>query len=782
MAKLPSGTVTFLFTDIEGSTKLARQHGENWEALRARHHSILRQAIESQGGYVFQIIGDAFCAAFHTAGQAIRATREAQIGLQGEPWGEAPIRVRMAIHTGKADVQENGEYHGYLAMSRIQRLMSAGHGGQVLISAAARELLLEDLPEGVSLRDLGERSLKDLVHPEHIYQLVSAGLPVDFPPLKTLDAYRHNLPTQLTSFIGREKEIEEIRQAILSHRLVTLTGSGGTGKTRLSLQVAAELLDQFPHGVWFVELTAITDPDFIPKAVLSAIGIPEQPGMGVMQLLMDYLREKKLLLVLDNCEHLVEPSAKLVDALLGGSPTVKIMVTSREALGISGEFIWHVPSLSLPDTRQLPPVEGLSQYEAVRLFIERATLVQPHFLVTNDNAPALAQICFRLDGIPLAIELAAARMRALSLEQIASRLDDRFRLLTGGSRTALERHQTLRAAIDWSHNLLSAEERLLLRRLSVFAGGWTLEAAEQVCIEEGEELDVLDLLARLVEKSLVILDESRYHMLETTRQYAREKLLESEEGLVLRDRHFAYFLDMAEKGDPEIRGPNQIEWLHLLEAMRDNLRAALEWGIESQPAEAALRMVEKLDRFWFVRGDHHEGLHWLRRVLAIPGVPEHPDLYAEALTQQAAHTWLTIGGREAKSAAEEALAIARAINSKWAKARALQVLGVILIRENDVAAARSLEEESKALFREVQDQYGYATVILGLALGYLVEGDQATSLAMHEQALSLFRELGDRYFQSVALRFIGLLLARQGSPAQAPGARVGRHSHVLPRR
>ena len=312
MTSLPSGTVTFLFTDIEGSTRLAQQYRDKWETLRERHHAILHSAIVAYNGYVFQIIGDAFCTAFHTAGDALRAAAKSQVDLYSENWGDAPIKVRIGIHTGKAEIQENGEYHGYLAMSRIQRLMSAGHGGQVLISAATQELLLEDLPEDVSLQDMGARRLKDLIRPEHIYQLVSANLPVEFPPLKTLDAYRHNLPVQLTSFIGREKEMSEIKESILAHRLITLIGSGGTGKTRLSLQVAADLLDQFPDGVWFVELASITDPDLIPQTILSALGIPEQPGLIVLQLLMDYLREKKLFLMLDNCEHLIEASAKLI--------------------------------------------------------------------------------------------------------------------------------------------------------------------------------------------------------------------------------------------------------------------------------------------------------------------------------------------------------------------------------------------------------------------------------------------------------------------------------------
>jgi class 3 adenylate cyclase len=393
MTNLPSGTVTFLFTDIEGSTKLAQQYPDRWESLRERHHAILQSAVEAHNGYVFQIIGDAFCVAFHTASDAVRAAGKSQVDLYTENWGNVPIKVRMGIHTGQAQLQEAGDYHGYLAMSRVQRLMSAAHGGQVLLSLAAQELVRDDVPEDVSLRDMGEKRLKDLIRSEHIYQLVISDPPADFPKIKTLDAYRHNLPAQMTSFIGREKEIIEIKHAINGHRLVTLTGSGGTGKTRLSLQVAAELLDLFKQGVWFVELAPLTDPELIPQTILSVIGIREQQGKLSIELLRDYLSDKKTLIVLDNCEHLVEASAKVTDTLLKAAPQLKILASSREALGVKGELSYPVPSLSLPDVKHLPAIEQFSQYEAVRLFIDRACLVSPHFEVDKNNAPFIAQIC-----------------------------------------------------------------------------------------------------------------------------------------------------------------------------------------------------------------------------------------------------------------------------------------------------------------------------------------------------------------------------------------------------
>ncbi|HKY54616.1 MAG TPA: adenylate/guanylate cyclase domain-containing protein, partial [Anaerolineales bacterium] len=396
MTGLPTGTVTFLFTDIEGSTKLAQEYPDRWESLRERHHAILNSAIQSHNGFVFQVIGDAFCAAFHTAGDALQAAIKSQIDLHTENWSDAPIKVRMGVHTGKAEVQENGEYHGFLTMSRVQRLMSAGHGGQVLISLATEELVRDELPENVSLRDMGEKRLKDLIRSEHIYQLVISNLPADFPPLKTLDVYRHNLPAQMTSFIGREKEMAEITQSISGHRLLTLTGSGGTGKTRLSLQVAAELLDQFRDGVWFIELAPLTNPDLIPQTILSTLGVREQQDKTAIQTLITYLQGNNLLLVFDNCEHLVEACAQLVDTMLNQAQTLKILATSREPLGVRGEVTWHVPPLSLPDAKQIPTIEQLSQYEAVQLFTERALLAQPHFVVTKDNAPAIAQICSRL--------------------------------------------------------------------------------------------------------------------------------------------------------------------------------------------------------------------------------------------------------------------------------------------------------------------------------------------------------------------------------------------------
>ena len=401
MTNRPSGTVTFLFTDIEGSTKLAQEHPDEMPALLARHNEILSQSIEAHNGYVFQIVGDSFSASFHSATNALNAAKDAQRNLQSEVWNPAPIKVRMGIHTGTAQLTEENQYSGYATLASTQRIMSAGHGGQVLLSNITRELTGDGLPKDTELIDLGEKRLKDLLRPERLYQLNISGFTTTFPPLKTLDSFPNNLPVHLTSFIGRENEIDEVKQELSEHRLVTLTGSGGVGKTRLSLQVAAEVVEEFDHGVWFVELAPLADPDMLPQAILSALGVKDQSGKEPLELLKTYLQEKTALIVLDNCEHLISASARVVNELLRAAPRIKVLASSREALGVRGEMSYPVPSLTLPNLKHLPATESLSQYEAVRLFIDRALLVSPHFVVDKENAPYLAQICHRLDGIPL---------------------------------------------------------------------------------------------------------------------------------------------------------------------------------------------------------------------------------------------------------------------------------------------------------------------------------------------------------------------------------------------
>ena len=645
---LPNGTVTFLFTDMEGSTRLWEEHPQAMRPALARHDALLRQAIEDNNGVVFKTIGDAFCTAFATAPDALKAALAAQCALHAEPWPDAlSLRVRMALHTGAAELRE-GDYFGQ-PLNRVARLLGAGHGGQTLLSDVAHDLTRDTLPASVSLLSLGEHRLRDLGRPESVFQLLHPALPSEFPPLKSLDnpELPNNLPVQVTSFIGREKEIEAVETLLSKTRLLTLTGSGGCGKTRLGLQVAADVLENYPDGVWLIELAPLADPALVPQAVAQALNVSEEPGKPLLPTLVAALKAKRLLLVLDNCEHVLDACSRLVDALLRACPGVGVLASSREGLGIAGETVYRVPSLSLPDPKQTATPASLNLYEAVRLFVDRARAALPGFVVTNANAPALASVCHRLDGIPLAIELAAARVRSLSVEEINNKLDNRFRLLTGGSRTALPRQQALRALIDWSFDLLNAQEKMLLCRLSVFAGGWTLQAAEAVGVGESltgesiEDWEILDLLTSLVDKSLVLAqtqrETTRYGLLETVRQYVRDRLTESGESLVVRTRHANYFLTLAEEVKPKMRGMEQVQWMGVLEEEHDNLRQALAWYAEdAQDAEAGgkgLRLAAALFELWKTHGHLSEGRERLHTLLAHPTRQEPTSARAQALAE-----------------------------------------------------------------------------------------------------------------------------------------------------
>ena len=772
--QLPIGTVTFLFTDIEGSTRLSQEYPEAMPALLKRHDEILIKSIQAHNGRIFRNIGDAFCAAFSSAGDAVKAAIQTQQLLLHEAWSPAPVKVRMGLHTGTIQLSGEYEYLGYATLALCQRVMSAGHGGQVLLSNAARELVRDSLPGESELLDLGERRLKDMLRPEHLYQLIAPGLPPTFPPLKTLDSFPNNLPAQLTSFIGREKEISEVKQELRGHRLVTLTGSGGTGKTRLSLQVVSELLDQFPDGIWFIELAPLSDPELIPQTILSTIGLNEQAGKPAIELLKEYLRDRRSLIVLDNCEHLIDASAKVTDILLNAAPDLKILASSREALGVRGELSYPVPSLSSPDINNLPVAEKLSQYEAVRLFIDRASLVSPNFIVDKDNAPFIAQICHRLDGIPLAIELAAARVKMLSVEQISNRLDDRFRLLTGGARTALPRQQTLRALIDWSYDILSANERLLLCRLSVFAGGWTIEAAEEICAGEGiDSYDVLELLTQLVNKSLVVVIEKpqtnlkplssrgdlRYRMLETIRQYGHEKLFEDGEGEKIRARHFDYYLKKAKYLLPEFFGPKELVWMVWLDEEWDNLRAAVEWSLESRP-DAGLEMVNCLGYLSLDNlNNMTDMLDWLWELLAHQANSARTATRALGLLHWA---WYANANYERYSAQvqamnEESISIYEELGDKNGLAHAY--VGMALTAPT-VEIGKSFFRKGIALLRETNDKVWIAYALR--YFGWMLETqDFASKLSSLQESLAIYRKLGFTSGIIEALKQLGALAIRE---------------------
>lgn len=754
MINIPSGTVTFLFTDIEGSTQLWEQHPEAMKLALARHDVILRQTIETHAGHIFKTVGDAFYAAFTSAPQALSAALDAQRAIHAESWGETPIKIRVALHTGAAE-SRNGDYFGP-PLNRVARLLAAGHGGQTLLSAATDELVHDHLLDGAELRDMGEWQLKDITRPEHIYQLMVPGLPSEFSPLRTMDALRTNLPGQLTSFIGRKKEMAAIKQLIANNRLTTLIGPGGTGKTRLSIEIGTDLLSAFPDGVWFIELAPLADPTLVPQGAATALGLREEPGRPLMETVISYLRPKTALLILDNCEHLIDASARFAETVLQTCPDLRILTSSREALSIPGEMPYRVPSLSVPDAQHLPALEDVTQYEALRLFVERAQTAQPGFTLTAKDMPFVIEICSRLDGIPLAVELAAVRVKILRVEQIAERLNDRFRLLTGGSRTALPRQQTLRALIDWSYDMLSASESAALRRISVFAGGWVMDAAEAVCPEMAD-YEVLDIITQLANKSLVVVDaneqaEPRYRLLETVRQYAREKLTDANEGMAARDAHLNYYLRLVERAEAELTGPQVTECLQQLEVELDNLRAALEWSL-NRDVLTGLRLVNALFWFWDESGHLHDGLYWLGQLLSQPEAQAPTALRARALSIQG-----VLGGSRASF--DESLALYRQLDDERGLAFSLLYLGRFIFQE-DNERAQQLLAESLALYRKLGDQVGMSDALnhLGVIANDMKDYDQARIYL--EEGLAICRRI--RYVAGTtrALAQLGHLAIKQ---------------------
>jgi predicted ATPase/class 3 adenylate cyclase len=599
MVELPSGTVSFLFTDLEGSTRLWEEHPEAMQAALARHDAILREAIVADNGHLVKTTGDGVHAVFETARDALRAAVRGQRKLYEQDWPlTGPLRVRMGVHTGEAQ-RRDGDYYG-TAANRAARLMAAAHGGQILVSLTTEELLRDARDTGTRFVDLGAHRLRDLSRAEQLFQVVTDDLPCEFPPIQSIDAFPGNLPLQLTSFVGREGEVTALSQALEGSRLVTLTGVGGVGKTRLATQVAAEILPRFDDGAWLCELASATDADTLDQVVAATLGVSQRSASTLEDSIIEFLRNKELLLLLDNCEHLLEPAGSLAEAILRSCVGIRILATSREGLGALGEQVWPLRSLRVP---RAGAQEGTTDVGAVRLFIDRARAARPGFDPDGKNLEAVAEVCRRLDGIPLAIELAAARLEAMSAPEIAELLDERFRLLTGGRRTAVERHQTLRAAVDWSYSLLSETEQRIFDRIGVFAGTFDARAASEVASDgETRPWDVREAIGALVAKSLVIAEETptgvtRFQMLETLRQYAREQLEEHEETDHWRRRHAEFFAFFAQEAGPALLGPDELEWRPRVGEEIDNLRAAVLWGLDaSAPAdvELALRIIAEL--------------------------------------------------------------------------------------------------------------------------------------------------------------------------------------------
>jgi predicted ATPase/class 3 adenylate cyclase/Tfp pilus assembly protein PilF len=772
----PSGTVTFLFTDVEGSTRRWEQNSQTARDAIERHFALLDEAIEANHGVRFKTIGDAIQAAFPTAPDALLAAISAQRALAAADWdGLAPLSVRMALHTGAA-APVDGDYLAP-ALNRLSRLLAAGAGGQILITEATHHLLRDSLPADVSRQDLGSHRLRDLREAEHVYQVNAFGLPVSFPPLKTIDRQTNNLPAQLTEFIGREREVEDARRILARPgvRLLTLTGPGGTGKTRLALRVAADMLGEYDDGVWFVALAPISSAGLVAPTIAESLGLREVPDEPALETLRAYLRPKHLLLVLDNFEHVID-AAPVVADLLTTCPALQILVTSRAPLRVSGEHELPVPPLALPDAEDGLQLEEILASEAVRLFVDRARAVRGDFVVTERNARTIASICRRLDGLPLAIELAAARVRLLSPEAILSRLDSRLALLTGGGRDRPERQQTLRAAIAWSHDLLNADEQILLRRLAVFIGGWSLDEAEAIVnAMDVPDISVIDGLTALSDNSLIRQTEAasaddsiepRFFMLQTIREFALEQLAASGERDAVKTAHAEHFLALATEAEPHLTGSNAVPWLDRLESEHGNLRAALAWFAERGERASAVRLAGALWRFWWVRGHIGEGREQLERALGIEGAM---DAASEAVALDGAGVLAETQGDYARAAAlhEEALTRSRENGDSIGIARALGNLGVLAYDQRDDARAATLLDESLTLARDAGDQLTVATALNDLGLVAHRQGDLVRAETLFRESLALRRAIGNASEIARSLNNIGAVAFDQGNFAMA---------------
>jgi predicted ATPase/class 3 adenylate cyclase len=763
MSELPTGTVTFLFSDIEGSTRIAQERPADWPDILARHRELMRASFAAQGGVEVGTEGDSFFAAFPSASGALAAAVEAQRSLAGEPWpDDVEVRVRIGMHTGEATVQD-GTYVG-IAVHRAARIGQAGHGGQVLLSDATRTLVLDAVPPGVALHGLGRHRLRDLEQAEELSELVIDGLPSEFPPIRSLDTIRNNLPVQATSFFGRDAEIAEVGELLTSSRLLTLTGPGGTGKTRLSLQVAATVADRYPDGVTFVPLGSIEEVDLVVPAIARELGIADAGGSQPMERLQAFLRDRRALLVLDNFEQ-IQGAAPAIGELLPAAPAITIIVTSRSPLHVYGEREYPVPPLAVPDPSRLPPLAVLSQFESVALFVDRAKAALPSFAVTNENAPAVAEICYRLDGLPLAIELAAARIKLLTPQAILDRLGQRLALLSGGARDLPARQQTLRGAIEWSYDILDDGDRRLFAAFSVFVSGATVEAIEAVCAEP--DLDVFECLASLVDKSLVRRSasaadgEARFSMLDTIREYAQERLAEAGRADELRERHASWYLDLAERSAEPIMGADKRVWLDRLEEEHGNLRAAHGWMVESGRAGLAMRLVGALWRFWQMRGYLAEGLDRARMAIALPGAEDDPQCLAKALDAAGGIAYWMGDGPKASQFYERALAIQRSLGDRAAEAWTLYSLAFTAtywanptekrFREEDLVRAREYMQEAVRIYREIGDRVGMGRALWGDANVIWTQGPPTDSPEFAEaradalEAQRIFQEVGDSF-------------------------------------
>jgi predicted ATPase/class 3 adenylate cyclase len=813
MPDFPSGTVTFLFTDIEGSTALWERDSDAMAAAVAHHLELLDAAIAEHGGYHFQTVGDAVQAAFATAPDALAAAVRVQQIFAAEPWSlPEPIRVRMALHAGEATSDAAGDYHQVPALNRLSRLLAVAHGGQIVLSEAARALVGDALPSSVTLHDLGEYRLRDLLEPERIWQVLAPGLESSFPPPRTLERHETNLPMQLTTLVGREAEIAHVSVLIErdSARLVTLTGPGGTGKTRLALAVAAEALDTFPDGVWFVDLAPLTDPALVIPGIAGVLGVREAGGQLLLRTVEAFLASKRLLLVLDNFEQILDAAPQLAE-LLTACPRLSMLVTSREPLQVRAEQQVPVAPLPLPPRERVLSLSELARVPAISLFVQRARAIVPDFALTEENAPAIVAICQRLDGLPLAIELAAARIRLLPPQALIERLERSLPVLTGGPRDAPARQRTLRDAIAWSHDLLEGDEPALFRRLAVFSGGWTLEAAEAVIGQDGV-LDVFTGITTLADKSLVrplaaTDPEPRFGMLETIREFGLEQLAAAGELDATRGRHAAYFVGYTETLSAELFQATKPELLERLANERDNIRAALAWLDQQSDEEAMIRLAAGMGWFWFVRGLGTEGISWLERARS-PRSAVAPRIRAAALNwasvltlprkDHAASTELAAlsvrllreSGNESASLAmallghgrstgysgdrttgkvllEEALAVARVLGHPLFTGAALDSLAEFTFLDGDLERATILTTEALDLQRRHQPLWGTSFSLALLGEIALARSDLSAAGAYYGESMALAQALGDTTFLGAGLAAIGTIAADMGEAEHA---------------
>ena len=760
-----TGIVTLLFTDIEGSTEKWEQEPERMADALARHDVLLRTAVEANRGRVIKTTGDGIYAAFADAANCVEAAIAIQQSI-ADPAATAGmlLPVRCGLHAGPAHERDNEFFGG--TINRAARIMGLAYGGQVLASQAVVDLVAGRLPAASSLRDLGAVRLKGIASSEHAYQVVHPSLRQAFPALRSLEATPNNLPKHLTSFIGREREIEGAEELLARARLLTLLGIGGLGKTRLSLQIAGDVLDSYRDGAWFVDLAPIRDPSIVAGEAAKVLRVREEPGRPLIETLCAHLKPRNLLLILDNCEHLIKPSAELVHAILGAAPEVRVIATSREALRVPGEQSFTVTPLPVPNRSD--GIEALSRSPAVRLFVERAQLHKPTFALNEQDAPAVAELVARLEGIPLALELAAARVRSLTVADINVRLKDRYKLLTGGGRVLLERQQTLRALVDWSYDLLQEHEQVLLARLAVFANGFERASAEEVCgTDPLTPENVLDLLTSLVEKSLVLTEERkdgmRYRLLETIRDYAIEKLTQRNEFAATAALHCNHYFVMAKAGSRGLQGREQAQWVQRIESELDNLRAAIALALEGGVDPIiAVKLEVAMQGFRTLRGYSTEGRKNLRASLALPAVEASDVAQGHALYVGAALATNQSDYAEARGMLERSLALRRRLGNSFDIAATLSTLSWARLHEGDAAQARVCEEEALALFRKLGDRKGEA-----IGLQHLGEidhglGDHESARRHCEESLAIARTIMHAELEGECERMLGEIALEGG--------------------